>query len=494
MQVVFYFLYLMATRKSLNHYLSNISNKIRAAILNPSERFVTHIAVAFMLCALFVFTGGSALFTSDSGAYLLNARELKVPGDRSIFYSVFIHYTSEYIRLFHQPHVVEILLVQSLFIYSVIFVFFKNFFGNKNGWLLLIALLFFFCFTPLPWLMIQLMPDLFTCMVFFCALLFLKSNDLLSAFFLAILLIFCLIMHNSNIVLFFLFSGGTLAFRKKLDAFNFIQKRFLQMFVTSIVAILCVVGTNVYAKNRFTLASASHIFLMGKLSENGVLKKYLDKYCKTEPNALCAYKDKLPEHGWDFVWETDGAFANSGGWDHSDTLYKRIIYTTLTDPDLLSANMIAAIKATFQQIILTGSGDGMCKMDTSATLANELKIHYPYDYQRLINDSKQQKEEIDFAKFNQFYVVFQWIIIVFALILLIRNRNKQHIVLFALALYFAFCNAFVTGALANVISRLNTKGIIVLVGVSILIIVDQLSENYTHRKLENGTRSVEDSN
>ena len=84
------------------------------------------------------------------------------------------------------------------------------------------------------------------------------------------------------------------------------------MFVTSILAILCVIGTNVYAKNRFTLASASHIFLMGKLSENGVLKKYLDKYCTTEPNALCAYKDKLPEHGWDFVWETDGAFANSG--------------------------------------------------------------------------------------------------------------------------------------------------------------------------------------
>ena len=480
----------MATRKSLNHYLSNISNKIRAAILNPSERFVTHIAVAFMLCALFVFTGGSALFTSDSGAYLLNARELKVPGDRSIFYSVFIHYTSEYIRLFHQPHVVEILLVQSLFIYSVIFVFFKNFFGNKNGWLLLIALLFFFCFTPLPWLMIQLMPDLFTCMVFFCALLFLKSNDLLSAFFLAILLIFCLVMHNSNIVLFFLFSGGTLAFRKKLNVFNFIEKRFLQMFFTSVFAILCVIGSNVYANNGFTLASSSHVFLMGKLSENGVLKKYLDKYCKTEPNALCAYKDRLPEHGWDFVWETDGAFAHSGGWDHSDSLYKKIILKTITDPELLSANIVAAANATFRQIVLTGAGDGMGKLDTNATLANELKNDYPFDYQRLIKNSKQQKEEIDFAKFNQFYNLIQWICIFLALFLMMRSGNRKHIVLFALALYFAFCNAFVTGALANVINRLNTKGIIVLVGVSILIVLDQLSENYTSRKLENGSSSV----
>ena len=58
---------------------------------------------------MLILTGGSALYTPDSGAYLLNARELNVPGDRSIFYSVFIHYASKFLAFFHQPHIIEIL-------------------------------------------------------------------------------------------------------------------------------------------------------------------------------------------------------------------------------------------------------------------------------------------------------------------------------------------------------------------------------------------------
>ena len=343
---------------------------MRNQFVRPGDRLITHLAVAIILALFFYLSGGSALFTSDSGAYLLNARELKVPGDRSIFYSCFIHYASEYIRLFHEPHVIEIVLIQALIAYAIIFVFFKNFFQKQNQWIVLIAIILFYCLTPFPWLLLQIMPDLFTCLVFFSALLFLKSKDAIGSFLLSLLLIFCLIMHNSTVLLFFLFSGGILVARKKLEVFNFVKSRFLQMFLVSIFAILCVVGTNLYAKKGFTLASASHIFLMGKLSENGVLKKYLDKYCETEPNLLCAYKDKL---------------------------YKKIIAKTLRDPDLLLANINAALKGTFQQILLTGAGDGIGKMDTAGTLVSELRNFYPYDYQRLMETSKQQKEEINFS-------------------------------------------------------------------------------------------------
>ena len=431
------------------------------------------------------------LYTSDSGAYLLNARELKVPGDRSIFYSGFIHYVSKYIEFFHQPHIIEIILFQSLLVYSVVFVFFKSFVETKNQWAVFVAVISFYLLTPLPWLSIQLMPDVFTCLVFFCAILFLKTKNNIEGVLLSILLTLSLIMHNSTVVLFLFFSGGILIARKKIEVFDFIPKRFVQLLIIAFVAIFCAIGTNIYAKKGFTLASASHIFLMGKLSENGVLKKYLDKYCEKDPNALCAYKNKLPEHGWDFVWEPNGAFMNSGGWDHSDTLYKKIIYRTLTDPELLMANIEAAAMGTFQQILLTGAGDGMGKMDTAGTLVSELKKYYPYDYQRLMNDSKQQREEINFTEFNKWYVIFQWLIISIAVIILIKIKNTQYRVLFLMALYYTLCNAFVTGALANIINRLNTKGIIVLICISLFIIIEQIFGKF---RLKNRSSSVQNSN
>jgi len=460
----------------LKDLLFSFGTQLKNKVFNPSDRLLTHVAVAMIFLVFFYLSGGSVLYTSDSGAYLLNARELKVPGDRSIFYSCFIHYFSKFIGFFHQPHIIEIILIQSLLVYTLVFVFFKSFFENRNQWMLLIAVVSFYLLTPLPWLSIQLMPDIFTCLVFFSAFLFLKSKSGFETSFFAILLIVCLIMHNSTVVLFLFFSGGILAARKKLMVFNFIPKRFLQLFLISILAISCVIGTNIFTKKGFTLASASHIFLMGKLSENGVLKKYLDKYCENDPNPLCTYKNNLPEHGWDFVWETNGAFMNSGGWEHSDTLYKKIILRTLTDPELLIANVEAAAKGTFHQIMLTGAGDGMGKMDTSGTLVSELKNYYPYDYQRLITNSKQQKEEINFAEYNKWYVIFQWAIISIAVLILIMKRNNTQMMLFVMGLYFTFCNAFVTGALANIINRLNTKGIIVLVCISLMIVIDQLFE------------------
>ena len=425
-----------------------------------------------ILIPLLILTGGSALYTPDSGAYLLNARELNVPGDRSVFYSVFIHYACKFLEFFHQPHIIEILLIQSLIAYLIIYSFLEKFFLNKNGWYVFLAFSLFCLCTPLPWLFIQLMPDLYTSVAFFTALLFLTSKDISSTILFALILIFSLVMHTSNVLLFFLFSGGTFVLRKKITVFEFIEKRFLQLFSISILAVLCIVATNVYANKKYTLGTASHVFLMGKLSENGVLKQYLDKYCGTEPNALCAYKDKLPEHGWDFVWESDGAFAHSGGWNHSDTLYNKIIRKTLTDPELLSANILAAVNATVQQFVLTGAGDGMGKIDTTGTLALDMKQYYPYDYRKLLTVSKQQKEDIDFSAFNKWYVLLQWISIFLALIVVMKQQNKLHKVMFLIALYYAICNAFITGALVNILVRLNTKGIIVLVAMSILIVMD----------------------
>jgi hypothetical protein len=104
--------------------------------------------------------------------------------------------------------------------------------------------------------------------------------------------------------------------------------------------------------------------------------------------------------------------------------------------------------------------------------------------------SKQQKEEINFSEFNRWYAIFQWIFIFAAILIIVKFKNKYHIGLFLMALYFSFCNAFITGALANIINRLNTKGIVVLVCISMLIVLDQAYNQYNQYRLKNGSGSV----
>ena len=231
--------------------------------------------------------------------------------------------------------------------------------------------------------------------------------------------------------------------------------------------------------------------------ENGILKKYLDKYCDKEPNALCNYKNKLPEHSWDFIWEENGAFANSGGWHNSDSLYKHIIRKTLTDPELFVAHIRAATVATINQIGLIGAGDGIVKLNEESTIVNELKTFFPGDYNRLIQNSAQQKESIPFSDLNNVYLWISWIIICVAGFILFKIKNMKLLSMFVIGFYFTLCNAFVTGAMANVLMRLNTKGIIALIAISWLILIYGLHEIFESKRtngLKDSSSSVENSN
>lgn len=421
---------------------------------------------------IFWFSGSFALYTTDSGAYLLNARELKVPGDRSIFYSVLIFLITEMQHFVGSSEIVWLVMFQMILTYVLIIQFVRTFFSGINVNFFLLIFLFL---TPVSWMCIQVMPDIFSVTLFLSGLLFLNSTKKWISILYGSIVFLSLVVHNSNVLLFLVFSGGIFLGRNHLAGLKFWKPRFLQLLMVSIFAISSIFATNVYANRELSLGVSSEVFFIGKLCENGILKKYLNKYCNQEPNPLCAYKDKLPEHSWDFIWEENGAFANSGGWYESDSLYKKIIRRTLTDPDLLKWHVIEAGKATAKQITLIGAGDGIVKLDTNATVVNELKLMYPTDYKMLVNGSAQQQEKIPFSDFNLIYMWFGWISILAALFFVFINKQYQQLWMFILASYFAICNAFITGAMANVITRLNTKGITTLIAVSILIIMSQLN-------------------
>ena len=116
---------------------------------------------------IFWFSGSFALYTTDSGAYLLNARELKVPGDRSIFYSVLIFLITEMQHFVGSSEIVWLVMFQMILTYVLIIQFVRTFFSGINVNFFLLIFLFL---TPVSWMCIQVMPDIFSVTLFLSGL------------------------------------------------------------------------------------------------------------------------------------------------------------------------------------------------------------------------------------------------------------------------------------------------------------------------------------
>ena len=81
-------------------------------------------------------------------------------------------------------------------------------------------------------------------------------------------------------------------------------------------------------------SKVSHVFLIGKLVENGVLKSYLDAECANKNYEICKYKDSLaPEnYSGNFLFHPNSAFQQTGAWSKPHDEYKHIISDILLTP------------------------------------------------------------------------------------------------------------------------------------------------------------------
>jgi len=63
------------------------------------------------------------------------------------------------------------------------------------------------------------------------------------------------------------------------------------------------------------MSKSKHIFYMGHMVENGILKKYLDENCATHNYKICEYKDSLPPNADRFLWDFENSpVYKMGGW------------------------------------------------------------------------------------------------------------------------------------------------------------------------------------
>lgn len=442
-------------------------------ILNLKKKELFSILLAGGICTYLGFYNGFPLVTSDTGAYINNGFELFMPADRPLTYSLYLRLFALGLSLWLPVLLQGVLL--SFLIYKVI----QLLWNNLDVTIFFLPIIIFLTFfTSISWYCSQLTPDIFT-PILFLALLVFMLNDGQEMDWIYLFIIFCsILMHNSNIVVVFLFAICQIMFALKKGA-N-IRKSGILLTV-SIAAILTMSSLHFMGGHGFRLSRSSHVFLIGKFSENGVLKMYLDTHCANNEYKICQYKESLPNVAWEFVWNENSPLYKEGGWENNREEYNRILNGILTSPKMLFYLCYKSGIHSLRQICQTDVGDGLSPHAKNTNTYWKVNNHYNHELPEYLS-SKQNMGQLNWAFQNSLYV---FIIVVSSIVVFVfrKEMTPQFKFAYGSLLLFIFFNAFVTANLANVLARLSSRAIWLLPMLNVIFLINYLKSINPNQKM-----------
>ncbi len=417
----------------------------------------------------------------DSGAYMEMAASLEPSFHRAIGYPILMKLSGWMISNW------PIVLIQGLLVSLLSFRLVQLLTIKRHYWhhFFLVTVLSFS--TSLSWYAAQLMPDIFTLLLALTAIIIVlepvPSWKRIVAY--SILLCTSIITHLSHIPMLLLVII-LLAIISKVTSVNVPKQKLAFLSAPLVLAFLLTCSYNAIWGYGFRLSMASNVFITANLGEMGILKMYLDENCPESSIALCKIKDKLPLETGGYLWEADAPVSqHPGGWQAMNEECGPIVHDFLTKPRYLKWLVFASIKATIKQMsqIELGSGLQYTYADGSPP-SWPMRSHYKLELNEYLV-SVQNKDAshlpIDFFKILNYISLFLSMLILGWAVLTKKMDEKLALVLIV-AFAFYFFNAAITGVLANVYERLQTRLLPLFPMIAILVLItksklfDQSSE------------------
>lgn len=103
----------------------------------------------------------------------------------------------------------------------------------------------------------------------------------------------------------------------------------------------------------------SHVFLMGRMVDSGMLKVYLEEHCRTHGSGICRFQDSLPEVSSEFLWNERSPLWQQGGWDATEEEYNAIVMGSFTQFRYLKWHATASVRSTLEQLTMWSICDNM---------------------------------------------------------------------------------------------------------------------------------------
>ena len=402
-----------------------------------------------MLSSVAVYNRYPFIF-ADTGGYLL----LRNKGIRSFFYNLFAVCARPTHTLW------TIVLVNSLLVLWMLRIALREVFAiaSRLEFIVIVALL---CvLTSLPWFVAFVMPDVFTAtMVLGLFLIAFRLNALgrwERRFVIGVTLL-AMLVHYTNVpiasalllawvVLRTMMRGRTGAVMPRLT-------------IPAMLIAATVIGN--LAMNYLTLGVAAYspggyAFILARLIDHRTGEAYLRETCPTRHWAACAYLDRMPMSGEDFLWTPDGLFKKSG------FLAPRkegmaIIEGTVAEHPFAVARDAFLDALTQLERVQTGNGLRPASINPSDP---EIRMLYPADYDAFLN-SRQGRGEFthmrglwvvhyNFLMISAFYAPF--------VALLLGSDRRWLPVEFMLTIgLLVVINAFATGPVSEPTNRYGSR-------------------------------------
>lgn len=403
---------------------------------------------------------------SDTSTYLASGFQLQPPMDRPMTYGLFI-------RLFSLNGISlwPVIFTQSFILSWLIFRLTCLLFMDKqrNRTLVYLVLMAVASFSGAGWASCYLIPDIFTPIMLLSALLILlPSTGKGTRTGSYVIFVFATAMHSSHIP-FGLALFGILLLLKCLSKDGFLSLlRIRPLVILSGITLLSILAMG------SSLAKSKHVFLMGAFIEQGIIKSYLDENCDSHKYRLCAHKDNLPEHAWQFIWEESSPLYEMGGWKETRDEYNDIIRATFLSPKYLLLHVGASLKATAKQLIRFEALDYKGVAPNSAVLEERVESYVPGDIDRYTS-SKQNRGQLAGYKWMNLLQLILLIMSLLSLILLFAFSpalRLNHLLLLTglIILLGILINAWVCGTFANPIMRLGNRMIWLIPAYSMLVL------------------------
>ncbi len=272
---------------------------------------------------------GYPLLYSDSGTYIVAGFLHYVPVDRPYFYPYFVRHTSMGFTLWFS------LIAQSLLLFYTARMALKYVLNIAHPFFYACLLMVGLSFTTgLAHNNSQIIADVFSPTALLCFGVIASAKYLPKGhiFFLLLIFLFSLSVHNSHLLIFSILAVGLWLTRlifKKRSFFKERRQAHRKLIFWSIASWLVVSVFNFLLGEGLKPSKAGNVFLVARTIETGAAKVYLDKHCPDAPKDLCAVKDNLPPHAVAFLWEYenspmyDSVCMSTGGWGNCWTSKNR---------------------------------------------------------------------------------------------------------------------------------------------------------------------------
>jgi hypothetical protein len=212
-------------------------------------------------------------------------------------------------------------------------------------------------------------------------------------------------------------------------------------------------------------------------------------------NCLCYFKDSLPATAISFLWDNNSILSRNGDWAMAKSNYKNIISDIYFSPEYLVSNLGAAIVETTGQLMHNNLGDGLFCYDKNSPPYAAISKNFPYECKPFLN-SVQNTCKLEFKRINDHNFLALLISILIIAVFLIHYRLKQTLNIGLILVIICFIqiqvfNAFTTGALANVLDRLQVRVIWLIPFCALILLLNYFKDKLSAIVIKNTSPTKE---